>query len=68
MMKRTRDFLKMGPMGSKGATGIEGCICGEFPKLGIPFWGSHNKGYNILGSILGSPPILGNYHMHAAVI
>ena len=26
-----------------------------FPKLGVPSWGSHNKDYSILGSILGSP-------------
>ena len=26
-----------------------------FPKLGVPFRGSNNKDYNILGSILGSP-------------
>ena len=25
------------------------------PKLGVPFWGSHNKNHSILGSILGSP-------------
>ena len=35
---------------------------GGFPKLGVPFWGPHNKDYSILGSILG-PPILGNYHI-----
>ena len=29
--------------------------CGGFPKIGVPFWGPHNKDYNILGSILGSP-------------
>ena len=29
--------------------------CGGFPKLGVPFWGSQNKDYSILGSILGSP-------------
>ena len=28
---------------------------GSFPKLGIPFWGPHNKDYSIFGSILGSP-------------
>ena len=28
---------------------------GGFPKLGVPFWGPHNKAYNILGSILGYP-------------
>ena len=28
---------------------------GGFPKLGIPFWGSSNKDYSILGA-------LGNYH------
>ena len=32
------------------------------PKLGLPFRGPHNKDYDILGSILGSP-ILGNYQM-----
>ena len=26
---------------------------GGFPKLGIPFWGTHNKDYSILGSIGG---------------
>ena len=26
-----------------------------FPKLGVPYWGPHNKDYSILGSILGSP-------------
>ena len=26
-----------------------------FLKLGVPFWGPHNKDHNILGSILGSP-------------
>ena len=25
-----------------------------FPKLGLPFWGSHNKDYSIFGCILGS--------------
>ena len=25
-----------------------------FPKLGIPFWGSHRKDHSILESILGS--------------
>ena len=28
---------------------------GCFPKLGVPFWGSHNKGYSVWGSMLGSP-------------
>ena len=28
---------------------------GGFPNLGVPFWGPHNKDYNILGSILGFP-------------
>ena len=28
---------------------------GGFPKLGVPFWGSQDKEYSILGSILGSP-------------
>ena len=28
--------------------------CGGFLKLGVPFWGPHNKDYSILGSILGS--------------
>ena len=28
---------------------------GGFPKLGVPFGGPSNKGYSILGSILGSP-------------
>ena len=29
---------------------------GDFPKLGVPFWGSlYNKDYNIWGFILGSP-------------
>ena len=38
-----------------------GSIIGEFigirgfPKLGVPFWGPHNKDYSILGSILGYP-------------
>ena len=32
------------------------------PKVGVPFWGSHNKDYSILGTILGSP-YFGNYHM-----
>ena len=27
----------------------------DFPKLGVPSWGLHNKDYNILGSILGAP-------------
>ena len=35
---------------------------GGFPKLGLPFGGSHNMDYSILGSILGSL-ILGNYHI-----
>ena len=26
-----------------------------FPKLGVPFWGSKNKDYSILGSRLGFP-------------
>ena len=47
------------------------CMCiymyGGFPKLGVPFWGSHNKDYSILGSILG-PPILGNYHIQPYII
>ena len=30
-------------------------VYGGFPKLGAPFWGPNNKGYSILGSILGSP-------------
>ena len=29
-------------------------LSGDFPKLGVPFWGSHTKDYSILGSILGS--------------
>ena len=29
-------------------------IYGDFPKLGVPFWGPNNKDYSILGSILGS--------------
>ena len=28
-------------------------LYGGFPKLGVPFWGPHNKDYCILGSILG---------------
>ena len=28
---------------------------GSFLKLAVPFWGSHNKDYGILGFILGSP-------------
>ena len=28
---------------------------GGFPKLGVLFGDSHNKGYSLLGSILGSP-------------
>ena len=27
---------------------------GGFPRLGVPFWGPHNKDYRLLGSILGS--------------
>ena len=34
----------------------------SFLKSGVPFWGSHNKDNNMLGSILGSP-YFGNYHM-----
>ena len=30
-------------------------IFGGFPKLGVPFWGSHSKDSSILGSMLGSP-------------
>ena len=30
-------------------------LMGSSPKLGVPFWGPHNKDDNILGSILGSP-------------
>ena len=30
-------------------------VYGDFPKLGVPFGGPHNKDYSILGSILGSP-------------
>ena len=41
-----------------------GALCGGFPKLGVPFWGPYNKDYRILGSILGPPPIVGNYHFH----
>ena len=26
----------------------------DFPKLGVPVWGAHNKDYSTLGSILGS--------------
>ena len=40
---------------------------GSFPKLGVPFWGPHNKDYSILGSILGSP-IVGNYQQESCVI
>ena len=40
---------------------------GDFPKLGIPFGGPHNKDYSILGSILG-PPIFGNYHPGFAAV
>ena len=32
-----------------------------FPKLGMFFWGPHNKDYGALGAALGSP-LLGNYH------
>ena len=35
-----------------------------FPKLGVPFWGSHNKDYSILGSILG-PPYFGKLAYHS---
>ena len=28
---------------------------GDFPQLGVLFWGSHTKDYGVLGSILGSP-------------
>ena len=30
-------------------------IFGGFLQLGVPLWRPHNKVYNILGSILGSP-------------
>ena len=40
-----------------GIIGVRG-----FPKLGVPCWGSYNKDYRILGSILGYPN-LGNYHL-----
>ena len=42
-------------------TGLSGTVLpsfpnlGGFPKLGIPFWGTHNKAYSILGCILRSP-------------
>ena len=32
---------------------------GNFPRLGVPFWGPYNEDYSILGSILGSPYYLG---------
>ena len=28
---------------------------GGFPKFRVPFWGHHNKGFSILGSMLGYP-------------
>ena len=30
-------------------------IYGDFPKLGGPFWGPHNKDYSILGVYIGVP-------------
>ena len=41
-----------------------------FPKLGVPFWGPYDKGYSILGSILGSPyfgKLPNGYRHHLAV-
>ena len=42
-----------------GLTGTYICIhmdiLGDFPKLGVLSSGSHNKGFSILGSTLGSP-------------
>ena len=40
-----------------GSEGLELKVerTGGFPKLGTPFRGPDNKGYSILGSILGSP-------------
>ena len=35
---------------------------GGFPKLGVSFWGPHNKKYSRLGSKLG-PLIVGNYFL-----
>ena len=29
--------------------------CRGYAKLGVPFWGPHNKDCSIFGSILGSP-------------
>ena len=45
---------------------------GGFPKLGVSFWGfsvwgPHNKDYDILGSILGSP-YLGNYPLRPRLV
>ena len=34
---------------------VEARVDGGFPKLGVLFWGPHNKDYSILGSILGYP-------------
>ena len=34
-----------------------------FPKLGVPFWGSNNKGYSILG-LHWSPPLYGEITMY----
>ena len=43
---------------------LDCCVpLGNFPKLGVPSRGPHNKALTILGSTLGSP-IWGNYHLH----
>ena len=45
----------------------------EFPYVGVSenkgyrFGDPHNKGYSILGSTLGSPPIYGNYRLTSIV-